>query len=514
MKKSIGKDLIIVLGSIIVAGILTFVFSGGFDNYMTVVFGTENALSQQVEAISEEPYNVTALYHEGILVGYFSDPEVLSNILRQVYNERYREDFPDSSVSLGLGSYTVLESTYNVYENRDEELINYINDNQLFTIKATKIELSSGESFYVKNIEDYETAKERYLLNFIDEENYELMKNDLEGVNEEEYGTRYLTMRVVETASISETSMNPGNILKSEKEIYQFLGYGENDSYKSYTVVEFDTVPGVASKANISINNLLSINSEVLSSEDQVLSVGTELNIAKYDSPIQVVVEQESIEKETINPGTTEIEYDSTMAKGTSEVIREAKNGYKKVTYKITYVNGEIYDSVATEAEVLSEAVTKKIKVGTYTSSSSGGSEIDVDVPAGSGGDGTFAWPATGARRISCGFYCYGGHRGIDIQPKGSNSWNSPILASADGVVFASYCGGSYGCHVKIRHSGNYITVYAHMIRTPSVKAGQSVKQGQVIGNIGSTGNSTGAHLHFEIQYNGTPVNPCKYVGC
>ena len=95
-------------------------------------------------------------------------------------------------------------------------------------------------------------------------------------------------------------------------------------------------------------------------------------------------------------------------------------------------------------------------------------------------------------------------HKGTDFAaPMGT-----PIMASGDGVVIkASWCGGGGNC-VKIRHNSSYITVYAHMSKfAANIKKGKRVKQGQTIGYVGSTGKSTGPHLHYEVIHNGKRIN-------
>ncbi len=106
-------------------------------------------------------------------------------------------------------------------------------------------------------------------------------------------------------------------------------------------------------------------------------------------------------------------------------------------------------------------------------------------------------------------------HKGTDISGPGIN--RQPIYASADGVVsLAKYNPGGYGNYVMISHGRasdgkTYTTLYGHMT-SYSVYVGQSVKQGQQIGLVGSTGSSTGPHLHFEIRINNTPTNAMNYV--
>lgn len=151
------------------------------------------------------------------------------------------------------------------------------------------------------------------------------------------------------------------------------------------------------------------------------------------------------------------------------------------------------------------------------------GQIIDV-TPAASG----FAWPAPGFSYISS-YYgprpSLGGyHYGIDVGDGGI--MGGTAVAAQSGTVVAVYngcthnyakysscgCGGGYGNYVTISHDGTYSTHYGHL-GYASVSVGEYVQQGQAIGAIGSTGWSTGAHLHFEMIVNGARVNPMTYVG-
>ena len=96
-------------------------------------------------------------------------------------------------------------------------------------------------------------------------------------------------------------------------------------------------------------------------------------------------------------------------------------------------------------------------------------------------------------------------HKGVDFAaPKGT-----PIIAAGSGVVREAGWKGSFGRYIRIKHNATYDTAYAHMSRiAPHIKAGSRVKQGEIIGYVGSTGRSTGAHLHYEILVNNRQVNP------
>ena len=87
----------------------------------------------------------------------------------------------------------------------------------------------------------------------------------------------------------------------------------------------------------------------------------------------------------------------------------------------------------------------------------------------------------------------------------------TPIYASKSGVVTTACLAGGWGNYVVINHGDGFSTLYAHMTYF-IVSAGEYVEQGETIGYVGSTGNSTGPHLHFTIFYDGTSVNPMNYV--
>jgi murein DD-endopeptidase MepM/ murein hydrolase activator NlpD len=138
---------------------------------------------------------------------------------------------------------------------------------------------------------------------------------------------------------------------------------------------------------------------------------------------------------------------------------------------------------------------------------------------AAGGGNGHFAWPETGP--ITQGFGCttypfepYDPncatrhfHSGIDIAAPCGNS----ITAADSGIAHTYYSAYGYGDHILIVHGNGWISVYGHMASF-TVGDGQIVHRGQQIGYEGSTGNSTGCHLHFEVDLNNVPLNPLAYL--
>lgn len=134
-----------------------------------------------------------------------------------------------------------------------------------------------------------------------------------------------------------------------------------------------------------------------------------------------------------------------------------------------------------------------------------GGANVDANVTSGS-----WYWPLPGRYRISSLFGNRAdpftgradNHTGTDIPAPGG----TPIYAANDGVVTTvntNPYGSSYGYYCIISHGGGYATLYAHQCQAPAVSVGQTVSKGQVIGYVGTTGRSTGNHLHFELRVNG-----------
>ena len=158
---------------------------------------------------------------------------------------------------------------------------------------------------------------------------------------------------------------------------------------------------------------------------------------------------------------------------------------------------------------------------GVFGGGKSGGtnSTINAQGPTGNGQQNTvkFTWPAGNASLVSDGFGprtpptpgASSYHQGIDI----SVGMGTPIMASADGEVVQSGNNGGYGNCVQIKHANGYVTLYGHQSRI-ATSMGKKVVQGQVIGYVGSTGTSTGAHLHFGVKdASGNFIDPMKVLG-
>ncbi len=186
---------------------------------------------------------------------------------------------------------------------------------------------------------------------------------------------------------------------------------------------------------------------------------------------------------------------------GTRVVVQQGVEGQQEVWDDYIYRDGLLDRRTRVEelTVVITEPVDEIVEVGTRTEL------LPSEVTGGGGG---FIFPVPGSPYSSRGFIGGGVHRGLDINaPAGT-----PILAAQGGVVTSAGWHYSWGNYIVIEHPGGISTLYAHCSAL-YVGAGQQVAQGQNIAAVGSTGNSTGNHLHLELSVNGVLVDPVPYVG-
>ena len=220
--------------------------------------------------------------------------------------------------------------------------------------------------------------------------------------------------------------------------------------------------------------------------------------------------------------------------KASKRKLEDQKSEYKKLKAKVDgdiklqkaeaermlaeqeSINAEIERISREEAEAARKAAAAAAaaakKKNQQSSTSSGSSSSYAST--GKVYTGDLTWPCPQYKRVSDSYgwriHPISGtrkfHKGTDI----SASKGAPVLAAKGGTVVKSYFSSSYGNYIVVSHGGGLMTAYAHMTRR-MVSVGDSVSAGQQIGTVGSTGNSTGPHLHFEVYVNGSAVNPLNY---
>ncbi len=232
----------------------------------------------------------------------------------------------------------------------------------------------------------------------------------------------------------------------------------------------------------------LQASTESLASTKGALSALTfrkdDFSVGETSKPTLTIRTVKEVKYEDIIPYETKTVNDSTLYRGVTKVTTPGVNGKKSVTALITYVNGEELTRQILSEEVIDYPVSEIIANGTKALP-----------PAVS--TGTFLIPATGRVTTLYGTSSHTNGCAIDI----ANSTGTPIYASDAGVVVQASEYGSYGLCVIIKHANGYKTLYAHLNEF-NCQVGDEVRQSQIIGYMGSTGYSTGPHLHFEIRYN------------
>ena len=281
---------------------------------------------------------------------------------------------------------------------------------------------------------------------------------------------------------------------------------GVQQAEKTYVVQNGDTIWSIARSNGLTVKELCDMNADFTENGENGLTQnskilpGDELTVVKEEETLEVRITKIETWQEEI-PYTTETTKSNEYNVGTKKTVQEGEKGIRSITAQRVYdTNGNQLSQQILSTEVLKEPVTEKIVEGTKKVVSASSSTKYIT------GSGQFIWPVPGYRY--CSRWYGSGHKGVDI----CAAAGTPIYASAGGTVTkAGYnkagAGTGYGYSIIINHGNGYTTVYAHCLSLV-VHAGQTVKQGQLIGYVGSTGRSSGNHCHFEIRRNGSYIQP------
>lgn len=273
-----------------------------------------------------------------------------------------------------------------------------------------------------------------------------------------------------------------------------------------YVAQPGDSLSGIASKFHLKIAQLKALNPSLTEN----IHIGDKILVSREVSYIQVQVTK--TEKRRVSTAFESVkEENKKLYAGTKRVKQKGQNGEDEITELVTYVDGVRVSAKQISRTTVTAPVTEIIQVGTKKSSGYYGDSVGSYTPTSYGG--RFVWPAVGAYSVSSPFGGRRRHGGIDIVKPGGHSTGALVIAAGSGRVVKAGWFSTYGQCVIIDHGGGVQTLYGHMIQgSIKVRVGQRVSSGQALGNIGSTGNVTGPHLHFEVRINGRRVNPMPYL--
>lgn len=189
-----------------------------------------------------------------------------------------------------------------------------------------------------------------------------------------------------------------------------------------------------------------------------------------------------------------------------TDAVKETGEKGKRISrYEVTYIDGVEVSRKLKESETILEPVVETFEAevddeGLYTES--------IPVTASEAVTGSFIWPVNGGY-VSDPFMSDRSHKGMDIA---ADSGTDIYAADGGTVIDAGWNDGGYGNYVMIDHGNGYVTLYGHASEV-YVSAGDIVSAGDVIAAVGTTGDSTGNHCHFEIRYDGGYLNPASFIG-
>ncbi len=279
------------------------------------------------------------------------------------------------------------------------------------------------------------------------------------------------------------------NSLSDEEQVLEYIKDG-GEEMRTHIVEVGESFWTIAKIYETTVDDL------ILANEDKnptKLKPGDEINLLLPTSVITVETVEEIQYTEPINY-EVKVEYDDSMYKNQKKVKVEGIKGEANITANEIRHNGILVDKVVVDEEVLS-ASTEQIEVR-------GTKELPKTMAT-----GVFEMPTRG--RISSRYGMRWGrmHKGLDI----AASYGTYIYAADAGRISFAGWQGSYGYMIEIDHENGYKTRYAHCSKM-HVKKGDRVYKGQHIANMGSSGRSTGSHLHFEVLKNGVNQNPSNYI--
>ncbi|GIW23105.1 MAG: hypothetical protein KatS3mg068_2112 [Candidatus Sericytochromatia bacterium] len=271
-----------------------------------------------------------------------------------------------------------------------------------------------------------------------------------------------------------------------------------------------ETLSSISLKYKVSMDDIVKLNNI---KNPHFLSLNTELKIPILDKDKVTVIKEEKndqLKKDEIKKekNKDEIKKVSVSKEGLFHIIKSGETiGYLSNIYgvsenkilssnpKINPFNLQIGQKIFIPISI-NRNLSRKIS---FVKSSRSLSSLKYQ-------NGRMIWPAKGEFSSAYGYRGNGFHSGIDI----ANDYGTPIYSAMSGYVISTGWEYDYGKSIKIRHNNGLVTRYAHCSEI-LVSSGQYVEAGQIIAKMGSTGRSTGPHLHFEVIVNGTPVNPRNY---
>ncbi len=435
------------------------------------------------------PERVYAVYLAGEKIGMVADKEAFEKYIDKKADdikERYQVEHVYHPATLDIKQQLTFQA--NLLSN--EEVFNKLEDP--LTIDGYQIKIFNEEEerkIYVTQLEIFEQSVRDVIVSFIGEEEYEKYLNEnqseIKGIGsriENIYLEDNITYRKIRIPVTEDIYISPSSLA-------QKLLFGPDKQEESYIVKAGDTIESVAFAHEISPEEFLISNPE-FTSKNNLLYESQEVLIGMTDPQLAVVVEQFVIE-DVKKDYQEEVRYDKEKTIGYSRTIQKGEPGVERLSRNVRTINGVVAFSDLLEREEITPAINEITVRG----------KREVPHVATTYG---WTWPTEPGWVITSGYeYRINPftrrrelHEALDI----AIGYGARIYAANNGIIHHAGYHSSYGYYVIIRHQNeaDQYTLYAHLSRY-IVTQGQAVEAGALIGYMGSSGSSTGPHLHFEV---------------
>jgi murein DD-endopeptidase MepM/ murein hydrolase activator NlpD len=460
---------------------------------LSVFLLTALAAGNVLAGYNEDLKTVYHVYVDGEKIGTVNDTSLVDELVKNKALQ-LQDEYPNYEIVVKEDLALVPEKVFSLDYN-NEQVLAKLNHKISLAVKATALVVNDKIIGYVEDDTAGQAVIHNMLTEFAPEEIVDQIEN-LEYKNTNEIESKLNAPTIIdvtlsEKVSLIEDRTLPNEILSVDEAIELLKKGTLTDTI--HKVEPGESLSVIASDYNLTVGEVLELNSEI--SDPSKIQQGQELIVTDYEPYVKVTVTKAVTRDEDIN-FTTKYETDSTMYKGTSKVKQYGQLGKKRIDYIITTENGVVVEQEVVNEEVIKESVTKIVVSGTKV------------IP--SRGTGEFIWPTYGGVITSYQGMRWGKyHKGIDI----SGVSNRNIKAIDNGTVSVAAYGwnNGRGNYVVINHNNGFTSHYFHFSQL-YVTPGQVVMKGQAIGKMGTTGRSTGVHLHIELYKHGSLLNPLDYL--
>ncbi len=417
-------------------------------------------------------------------------------IIKNNQNLNKQEQSKIADVNKDLKNTSVVMETNHTFSN-------FTSENNVDEVLAKSVELCEG---YVLNVDDYkfyivdENVAKDAILDIIrnvfptsESFNNYLNSGRIDNINVN--GKIFSGFNLKNNISLKKDFIPKDQIITN----FQDLEFKLNNKDQNKEEVEInngDTIDSILKSHDLT-NEQFNLNNNIV--HNQLLIAGTKVIVNKPD-PILILETKYQYTNTEPLPYQKVNEQTESLKIGEQQLKQHGVDGVQNITYEESFINGISQNTTPIKYDITVPSIDEITLVGIKEVSGYG--------------TGTLRWPSSSCR-ITNG---YGGadlagfgHLAIDIQ----SGYGSSIYAADNGrVIFSGWDPYGGGNTVRIDHGNGMVTQYCHMMSPSSLRVGQNVEKGQVIGYEGASGLATGPHLHFEVIVNGVRRNPLGYVSC